>query len=466
MKKFLLLLFTFISFNTFAQIQVKEGSFHIIDGYVMMDKEDHIDMNNAPMALIKISTENITAEERRRITFKGNLATYFDVQFEPSEIYLYITAKSATFIEIHHPDYGKTEYWLPETLCDYCGYEMVVQYVPLKPKLDFATIVVDSEPAGADIYIDGELVGKTPNIFKEIEAGRHELKLEKQEYNSLTRIFIVDEGEKLSFNETLSSVYYKASTQETTQIQSQNEKKNATRAPMENQVFTVNGVSFTMIAVESGTFQMGASQEQLDKADIDESPSHSVTLDDYYIGETEVTQELWEAVMGKNRSKFKSLQRPVERVSWNDCQEFISKLNALTGKNFRLPTEAEWEYAARGGNKSKGYKYSGSNMIEDVAWYKNNSSSQTHDVKTKQANELGIYDMSGNVLEWCLDWYGVYSSAPQNNPIGQSSGFYRVLRGGNWNDYSRYCRVSCRDYINPGGWDATSGFRLALQEIQ
>ena len=144
-----------------------------------------------------------------------------------------------------------------------------------------AIIPMETESLLKKLYFARICVGKTPNIFKEIEAGRHELKLEKQEYNSLTRIFIVDEGEKLSFNETLSSVYYKASTQETTQIQSQNEKKNATRAPMENQVFTVNGVSFTMIAVESGTFQMGASQEQLDKADIDESPSHSVTLDDY-----------------------------------------------------------------------------------------------------------------------------------------------------------------------------------------
>ena len=183
--------------------------------------------------------------------------------------------------------------------------------------------------------------------------------------------------------------------------------------------FTVNGVTFTMIAVEGGTFQMGATSEQGSDAESDEKPVHSVTLSDYCIGETEVTQELWEAVMGSNPSGFSGYpQRPVEKVSWNDCQEFITKLNQLTGKNFRLPTEAEWEYAARGGNKSQGYKYSGSNTIDNVAWYYSNSASRTHDVKTKSPNELGIYDMSGNVWEWCYDWYGSYSSGSQTNPTG------------------------------------------------
>ena len=130
MKKYLLLLLTFLSLTTFAQIEVKEGSFHKIQGYVMLEKEEHVDMNNAPMALIKISTENITAEQRRKFTFRGNAITYFDVIFEPGEIHLYISAAAATFLEIIHDDYGKTEYTFPETLCGYCGYEMVVQYKP------------------------------------------------------------------------------------------------------------------------------------------------------------------------------------------------------------------------------------------------------------------------------------------------------------------------------------------------
>ena len=208
---------------------------------------------------------------------------------------------------------------------------------------------------------------------------------------------------------------------------------------------------------------MGATSEQGSDAESDESPVHDVTLSSYYIGETEVTQELWQAVMGNNPSYYSgNPQRPVEQVSWNDCQEFITKLNQLTGKNFRLPTEAEWEYAARGGNKSKGYKYSGSNTIDNVAWYASNSSSRTYDVKTKQANELGIYDMSGNVYEWCQDWYGGYSSGSQINPTGPASGSKCVLRGGSWLDNARYCRVSYRDRKSPGSRLNIQGFRLVL----
>ena len=233
--------------------------------------------------------------------------------------------------------------------------------------------------------------------------------------------------------------------------------------PFETQTITVNGVSFTMIAVEGGTFQMGATSEQGGDAYDNEYPVHSVTLSDYYIGETEVTQELWEAVMGSNPSYFSGSQRPVERVSWNDCQEFITQLNQLTGKNFRLPTEAEWEYAARGGNKSKGYKYSGSNTIGNVAWYGDNSNS-THNVKTKSPNELGIYDMSGNVYEWCQDWYGSYSSGSQTNPTGPSSGSFRVERGGSWHYDAERCRVSNRVSGNPDYGYVELGLRLCLPQ--
>ena len=241
--------------------------------------------------------------------------------------------------------------------------------------------------------------------------------------------------------------------------------------PGTNQTFNVNGVSFTMIAVEGGTFQMGAqsSSSSGDNYDSDaysdESPVHDVTLSSYYIGETEVTQELWEAVMGSNPSYHSGYpQRPVEYVSWNDCQEFITKLNNLTGKNFRLPTEAEWEYAARGGNKSQGYKYSGSNTIDNVAWYDGNSGSKTHDVKTKQANELGIYDMSGNVWEWCQDWYGSYSSGSQTDPTGPASGSSRVCRGGSWFSYAEICRVSDRGGNYPDINLNDLGLRLSLSQ--
>ena len=249
------------------------------------------------------------------------------------------------------------------------------------------------------------------------------------------------------------------------------EEMSFTTLVFKNETFAINGVTFTMIAVEGGTFKMGAQSSDSggdnydSDAYSDESPVHDVTLSSYYIGETEVTQELWEAVMGSNPSYFSGYpQKPVEYVSWNDCQEFITKLNNLTGKNFRLPTEAEWEYAARGGNKSRGYKYSGSNTIVNVAWYTDNSSSTTHDVKTKQANELGIYDMSGNVWELCQDWYGSYSSGSQTNPIGPSSGADYVYRGGSWYFNAEYCRVSFRFDYSPADSSNLLGLRLSLSQ--
>ena len=228
------------------------------------------------------------------------------------------------------------------------------------------------------------------------------------------------------------------------------------------QTFMVKGVEFKMIKVEGGTFRMGATSEQ-GSGEGDEKPVHYVTLSDYHIGETEVTQELWQAVMGSNPSYFKGdNQRPVENVSWDDCQEFIKKLNRLTGKKFRLPTEAEWEYAARGGKYSRGYKYSGSNNSDEVAWYDSNSGSKTHPVKTKKDNELGLYDMSGNVWEWCNDWWGCYQSNSQTNPTGPSEGESRVLRGGGWCYFDMGVRVSRRDYLTPGYRHIIIGLRLAL----
>ena len=242
-------------------------------------------------------------------------------------------------------------------------------------------------------------------------------------------------------------------------------------------IFNVKGVEFKMVKVQGSTFQMGATSEQGSDVWRDEKPVHSVTLSDYYIGQTQVTQELWQVVMGNNPSEFRGdNQRSVENVSWNDCQEFIEKLNRLTGKNFRLPTEAEWEFAARGGNKRNDYKYSGSNKVNDVAWYKSNSSTnsvmwsfltgdrggRTHPVAQKQSNELGLYDMSGNVYEWCQDWYGDYSNNPQTNPTGSSTGSYRVLRGGSWSNRARGVRVSYRDSNSPDIRYSLNGLRLAL----
>lgn len=229
-------------------------------------------------------------------------------------------------------------------------------------------------------------------------------------------------------------------------------------------VFNVKGVEFKMIRVEGGEFMMGATAEKGGDAWDDEEPAHRVSLDSYYIGETQVTQALWKAVMGNNPSNWKGDNLPVETISWNDCQEFIRKLNQLTGRIFALPTEAQWEFAARGGKFSKGYKYAGSDNLNEVAWFGDNSNSQTHPVVQKKPNELGLYDMSGNVWEWCNDWYhsNYYQSSPERNPQGPTSGVSRVLRGGGWINDARGCRVSIRGYVNPDTRRIGYGMRLSL----
>ena len=228
--------------------------------------------------------------------------------------------------------------------------------------------------------------------------------------------------------------------------------------------FEVNGIVFKMIYVQGGTFTMGSTPEQGSDCYSDEKPSHSVTLSDFYIGETEVTQALWKAVMGNNPSDFKGDNLPVENVSWNDCQGFVMKLNQLTGKTFRLPTEAEWEYAARGGNKSQQYKYAGSNSLSDVAWYSDNSGDKTHPVKTKNPNALGLYDMCGNVWELCSDWYlkDYYKVSPSKDPQGPSTGSGRVNRGVSWLSNAEICRISIRGASEPDEHYGDTGFRLVL----
>lgn len=246
---------------------------------------------------------------------------------------------------------------------------------------------------------------------------------------------------------------------------------------IKTETFRVNCVSFTMVTVKGGKFMMGAAIEQGVGVHDKETPVHQVSLSSYSIGQTEVTQALWLAVMGTNPSFFTSangyaddLQRPVEKVSWNDCREFLSRLNRMTNRQFRLPTEAEWEYAACGGKLNQGHKYAGSDNISEVAWYKENIPSHssgtvgygTQPVASKCPNELGLYDMSGNVWEWCHDRYGRYSKKSQKNPIGPTSGSCRVNRGGSWCDDAGNCRVSFRYDCVPAYLSNDVGLRLAL----
>ena len=303
----------------------------------------------------------------------------------------------------------------------------------------YGSLIVDGTPMDAVVYVDNKRVGVSPLVYGELLIGSHTVRLEKEGYAKQGKTIVVSEGQEHMLEYTLAKETPKA-------------------VATDKETFTVDGVSFTMVAVKGGTFTM------TDWVSND-TPEHQVTLSDYMIGETEVTQELWKAVMGSSPSypSYPSgTNLPVVRVSWNDCQTFITKLNQLTGRNFRLPTEAEWEYAARGGQKSKGYRYAGSNTLSDVAWYGKNSSSEIHPVKQKQANELGLYDMSGNVWEWCQDWYGSYSSSAQTNPKGPSSGSDRVRRGGSWYYNVSCCYVDYRGDASPGRRYDDLGFRVVL----
>ncbi len=297
----------------------------------------------------------------------------------------------------------------------------------------YGSLVISSSPSGAKISINGQSVGQTPKYIANQVIGQYTVTAEMDDYETQTQMIEVTEGAEASLAFTM-------------------EKK-------KDFVLKVKGVEYPMVFVDGGTFMMGSDDSD---ANVNEKPGHKVTLSSFTIGKYEVTQELWEAVMGASPSRFKGPRKPVESVSWNDCQEFIRKLNALTGMNFKLPTEAQWEFAARGGNKSRGYKYSGSDIIDQVGWYDGNSGNKTHKVGTQSPNELGIYDMSGNVWEWCNDVYGIYLSSSQNDPTGPDNGSNRVFRGGAWYNYVENIRVSTRRSSSPYYSFEDLGFRLCL----
>ena len=375
----------------------------------------------------------------------------------------------------------------------------------------YGSLMVESTPKFCKLYVDGKDMGTTPKAINEILIGQHEIRLSQDGYGDYRETVTISKGEHKQVKATLNygkeirftcnvlnaqleidgqrigyanGIYmltYGSHNLRATAADyhdynyTLNVSESGSRShdiimqaiKKDEETFTVNGVSFTMKLVEGGSFQMGATSKQGSDAESDEKPVHSVTLSNYFIGETEVTQALWQAVMDSNPSYFKGDDLPVEKVSWNDIQEFLTELNLLTGMQFRLPTEAEWEFAARGGRKSKEYKYAGSNMIDNVAWYTQTTNDKgTKPVKTKSPNELDLYDMSGNVCEWCSDWYDrdYYGKPSSMNPQGSSSGSYRVLRGGCWNDYARNCRVSNRASGGLNRKNYYNGFRLCCPQ--
>ena len=340
------------------------------------------------------------------------------------------------------------------------------------------TLIIRYSPSTATVLVDNKMVRGSNGVAKAtLPAGQHSYIVACDGYESeegmvklkasapsnlqitLTResvgAGIVNQQQ--SENQQLSNTYVASSSNNSSGSPSVASGSNAISIPVKD------GISIEMVKVEAGTFMMGATSEMKDPYDW-EKPVHQVTLtNDYYIGKYEVTQTLWQVVMGSNPSEIKGNNLPVETVSWDDCQEFISKLNRMTGRKFRLPTEAEWEYAARGGKKSRGYLYSGSSNIDDVAWYGNNDD-KTHQVGMKQANELGIYDMTGNVWEWCQDLYEEYSGLSQTNPTGAAIGDVFISRGGCSGIDAMSCRPIVRNCYTSDVRLGALGLRLALSE--
>lgn len=343
------------------------------------------------------------------------------------------------------------------------GNDLTAMIQPRKDLNDLNCALVKVGLGLQGVQFEGNIVGnvenKTGEYWVYMPHGNRQLKVKHPNYAHVMVAFADYGVEKVETNRTYELIVSFQQYANANHTTSESLTANIISIPVKD------SICIDMVRVEAGTFMMGATPEMEEPYDW-EKPPHQVTLtDDFYIGKYEVTQALWQAVMGNNPSKFKGDNLPVENVSWSECQSFISKLNSKTRRIFRLPTEAEWEYAARGGNKSRGFQYSGSNKISDVAWYEDYSKeSQTHPVGLKLPNELGIFDMSGNVYEWCQDWYATYSSSHQTNPKGTSKSAGKVCRGGSWGDNEWSCRLSSRNIDSPDYYDNEHGFRLVLSE--
>ena len=400
-----------------------------------------IDQNGNKCALIKVETT------LKGFTFDAGTLGVVKTENHVGEVWVYVP-EGVKRLSIFHEDYMPIrDYDLGMMLRRARTYVLRLsasqqQAAEEAPTSQF--VIFQVSPANATIELNGEILPvHNGSATKMMPFGSYDYRVQAPDYMPQAGKVVVDDPQQPHVVSAL------------------------LRREGEDRLVTVGSVTFTMIPVKGGTFQMGATKEQTGEARKDEKPVHTVTLDNFQIGETEVSQALWREVMGSNPSTYKGNDLPVTNITWEDCQEFIKKLNERTGKLFRLPTEAEWEFAARGGTASKGYMFSGSDEVRSVAWHNRDSNRDRHNgpyaIKSKDPNELGIYDMSGNVNEWCQDWFGDYTADPQTNPQGPATGKEHVYRGGSWWYYGMSCRVSRR---NSGVKDVRGviGLRLAMSK--
>ena len=454
------LLFAAIS-SAFAQ-ELTVKSFKLASSDLTAQTQPRKDLNDRNCALIKVGIG------LQGVQFEGGIMG--NVENKTGEYWVYMPQGNRQ-LKVKHTNYAP----VMVTFADYGveklesnrTYELIITASGGTQVAQKQRLTIRYSPSSATVLVDNKMVKGTNGVARTtLPVGQHSFVVACDGYESEEGTVKLKASAPSNIQITLTKEAM--ATQQSIVSQPIVAQQPVVQAPIvhsDNITIPVkDGISIDMVRVEAGTFTMGATAEMKDPFE-DEKPTHLVTLtNDYYIGKYEVTQALWKAVMGNNPSYFKGDNLPVEKVSWDDCQEFISKLNRITGKKFRLPTEAEWEYTARGGKKSRGYQYSGSNNLLDVAWCGDNSGSKTRAVGTKQPNELGIYDMTGNVWEWCQDWYGKYNSSSQVNPTGANSGSGRVRRGGSWGHTARYCRSSCRSDRTPVIRDLSLGLRLVLSE--
>ena len=416
------------------------------------------DINGQPCALIKVG---LAAEDA---TFEGNVIQ--PVEYKSGEYWVYMTEGSLE-LRVKHPKFvpchiNFRDNGLERGVKSLTTYSMTL-LLPQEQATQMQKLIVNYTPASALVIIDSKPYQGNGHLELELPVGNHDYQVVAVGYATVEGTVKLNAPRTIT--ETLTAIGGEASsTAQSLQISTTSKRQLAPEDTARVKTFTVNGVSFNMIYVEGGTFTMGATPEQSSSALKDEKPAHQVTLSDYRIGETEVTIGLWYAVMGgKNAPKEEHLNQSYSGANWNDWQGFILKLNQLTGAIFRIPTEAEWEYAARGGRYSKGYKFSGSNELSDITPGKIVSLKLTnYDVKLRKPNELGLYDMSGNVEEWVYDWYGPYDITEKTNPTGPATGTHRVQRGGAVGYFKTAYRVSFRNKAKPDTNRNPAGLRLAL----
>ena len=429
------------------------------------------DLNGKNCALVKVGIG------LQGVQFEGNIMG--EIANKVGEYWVYMP-RGCRMLKVKHPNCSPIMVTFAnfgiEKLESNRTYQLTLKVSNVPQTVQQQTLTIRYSPSSAMVLIDSKLIKGSNGIVKTtLPIGQHSYMVICDGYeseegtvklkgSSPSNLQVALNKEILSTGKN-ESTFTKEEQQtaqtdvtslgESTSIQNIAHQINSTTSSFTEERITIpikEGVCIEMVKVEKGTISFGKGIKGITKFVANVS-------NDYYIGKFEVTQALWQAVMGSNPAKNKGDNLPVEKVTWTECQDFIKKLNELTGKNFRLPTALEWVYAARGGSKSSGYKYSGSNKLSEVAWFDSNSKDKTHPVGTKMPNELGLYDMSGNVWEWCQD-LGKSTKKSSKSLHGAS----RILCGGSWSDNAKYCTSLYLDEKPESFYSIYMGMRLALSE--